>query len=644
MATEVERPKTEHPFFDNNGGLNTRGSLFKTVAGQARVARNCIFSKDGGFRARKGQAKTTTNPAPGAPDSIVSISFRRVVSGAITDKRMVYANDGAIYNHSVDPPASSLSGLTTSGVSPDFIVIHGFVIFCDGVNTPKKFDGTTWTQFGITKPAAAPTLALGGAGSPNGTYRFRVAFGRQTTGIDPGSISSMGTISGTISPVNQIINLSNIPVSADAQVNMRVIYVEIAGEWYEATTINDNVTTTYAYNALDSTTVNTGLPKGRTDRDPPPVTIIYMAVQDGIVFASDGKKLYWSIVDEFESFSQLRRASNAFNTDDGELISGLSPCSGDLAVCKQRSIYIRSGDDVDYTIEKRCDNGVLSHYSLVEFDKGIYYISHDAFRFFDGFNSQPISGNVDNLLYGTQAILHPASARRISGVSLATDQFKAIIWSLPSSGSESPYALVYFWEYETLDTSNPKRTATVGAWTLWDSLNARSFFVEIDSTTQRDRLFEAGNDGNVREMLAVYGDDGVAVNASYRPVDEYFDQPLHSKRLRDATFFIEMEAGIPPPGTPPVVSWYVDGITSGVAINLTFSALVSAATYDSAIYDLDHYAAEGTFHSTVNYGSNPFFTIAPEIAWSVSEAEEDILWLGWVLREMDAGVRPIRRT
>lgn len=98
---------------------------------------------------------------------------------------------------------------------------------------------------GIAAPATAPSAAQGGAGPLEaGDYTYVVTFRNSTTGAESNPSDSV-----TVTVVaNKAVDLSSIPVSANAQVNQRRIYRSIIGStgaYYLVGSINDNVTTTY---------------------------------------------------------------------------------------------------------------------------------------------------------------------------------------------------------------------------------------------------------------------------------------------------------------------------------------------------------------------------------------------------------------
>ena len=66
-----------------------------------------------------------------------------------------------------------------------FVYDRTIVVAYDGVNTPKKsVDGMTWTNFGITPPAAPTLSAVSTTGTLVTTHVYEVAY----TYVDDGVV------------------------------------------------------------------------------------------------------------------------------------------------------------------------------------------------------------------------------------------------------------------------------------------------------------------------------------------------------------------------------------------------------------------------------------------------------------------------
>jgi len=103
----------------------------------------------------------------------------------------------------------------------------------------------------IDYPVATPTVAVGTAGLLTGAYTYRVTFGAQA-GIGLPE-SEVGTVSASVSPSTEKVELTDIPVAVNQNVTARNLYrTEAGGEQHKfLVSILDNVTTTYSDNIED---------------------------------------------------------------------------------------------------------------------------------------------------------------------------------------------------------------------------------------------------------------------------------------------------------------------------------------------------------------------------------------------------------
>lgn len=115
-----------------------------------------------------------------------------------------------------------------------------------------KSGTTTVYRWGIAAPAAAPTLADGGAGAmAAGTYKYFVVFVNGNTGARSNPNANAASITQA---VNRQVSLTNIPTSSDTQVTQREIYRTVANgaRYFRAAVINNNTATTLTDNTVDA--------------------------------------------------------------------------------------------------------------------------------------------------------------------------------------------------------------------------------------------------------------------------------------------------------------------------------------------------------------------------------------------------------
>jgi len=632
MAREQVKTKQPVHYFQNFEGLNTQSNRYGKNGNQALIADNIVLVKRG-FQDRGGQEFIDDGLGI---EIVYGLEFVRTVSGVTTRQKIGFGIDGNVYNYTGAGPVIIYGGLTP-GVIPDVTVARGWMCFVDGLTTPQKYDMTNVYRWGIVAPTTAPTLAAGAAGNPNGTYRFRIAFRRTPVdAIDPGSVSSMGLISAPITVAAQAIDLTAIPVSTDPQVNARDVYVEVGGQWYLAGIIPDNTTTIFTYDERDSTVVL--FEQGRTDRDPPPDALTILAFHKDIVFGSDGRTLAWSALNEFESFSQSQRNSNAFQTDDGTQIIALTSYT-DLAVAKERSIYVRSGDDTSYTISKKItDSGVIARNSVVVKDNILYYLAHDGFRVFDGNMSVIISRNINNLLYGgdNEKIAYSPNIYKVTGIYYSNNNIESMVWTIPTVNNIGTQLYTRTFSYYPGYATKDSLEKTVGSWVTWSALEARFIFKSINAVSLNDNIFTFGQQGELRQLDTGYSDGENPIVCTYRQADQYDSKPVSKKRMRD--IFISVFSVTPPYERTPTCTWYIDGANSGITVPVNFYGF-GDSRFDVSVFDSAHFASEGDLIAHTGCNANPFYTICPSFTWTVGQAEDRILWQGWTMRFLDAGYR-----
>ncbi|MDE2098162.1 MAG: hypothetical protein KGL39_12985 [Patescibacteria group bacterium] len=162
------------------------------------------------------------------------------------------------------PAALTMPSGVTWGQSHEtsFTPYQNWLFATNGNDTPVKIDTSlAMTRWGIVAPGA-PTVATGGAGNLNGTYHYIVTY------FNAFQESSGGTVSAAVSPSNQSVSLSAIPVSTDPQVTGRNIY-RFGGTMQNTQlvgTITDNTTTTFTDNLADTSVTGQTLVQYR---DPP---------------------------------------------------------------------------------------------------------------------------------------------------------------------------------------------------------------------------------------------------------------------------------------------------------------------------------------------------------------------------------------
>lgn len=306
-------------------------------------------------------------------------------AGEINNQFEYILIDGTRY-HLLSGAAGQLGRISTTGVYtsnttslqsgtvPSFSVAQDICFLVNGTDR-KKLRGTTLEEFGIDAPVAAPVIAAGAAGSYSGAYEARVTFYNGNTGTE----SSAGPTSTAVTITSTQIDVSSIPTSGDSQVTARRVYLRntaTMAQFYLATTVNDNVTTTATLTGSDATLITTGPDTDSHDRVP--ATAKYLMWHNNRMFAADDGNLYYSKAELPEAFDA--EAIEPINPEDGQKITGLSAIGDILVIFKERSTWGLFGFGPNEWVLRLISPtvGCTSFRSIVRHGEDIYWWSAEG--------------------------------------------------------------------------------------------------------------------------------------------------------------------------------------------------------------------------------------------------------------------------
>ena len=376
-----------HETLDNWGdGVITSMEGDAVPPGAYIRGKNCALTSRAGGKAlvmkRDGFGTVNATPVTGSSAIIGIYEYRRRSGGTFTHYHLVISDSGRFDTVNPDSGvltnigASTFTSSSTQEYLPSFTTGNNLCFIVNGVDA-KKYDGTTVYGIGIAAPVSAPTLAdNGAAGIPDGTYEAFVTHYNSVTGQE----SSAGPTSSTLTLSTNKIDFSAIPVSGDAQVDTRRIYLRNTGtmsNFYLAVTISDNVTTTSsAYNGADSALVDIG---PDTDENDTPVSgVKFACFHKNRLFLADNINVYYSKLDMAESFDP--DAYETPNPSDGQAITGIVSIFDMLIMFKTNSIYVLVGDNPDTWAIRPIDNtiGCSTFRSIVMTEGKLYWWSEQG--------------------------------------------------------------------------------------------------------------------------------------------------------------------------------------------------------------------------------------------------------------------------
>lgn len=464
--------------FDNwAGGINTSVRPESLPDGTSprgyNTALDYIGSGHASIRKRRGCRTRNVTAISGVPSILGGYDFKLRSGSTYTNYLLLVSDGGRLDQLTSSDTLTTIdaSAFTAGTYYPDFTTANNLCFIVNGQDR-KKFNGTALQNFGITRPTVGTMAAAdGGAGLHSGTYELRVAFGNSSTGHES-SISD--TASATVTITNKALNWTNVPVSADTQVDRRYLYIRNTStmvNFYRAGTISDNSTTTATTSALDANLIT--LAPDTAENDPPPSGVLHIAWHRSRLFVADNTKIYYSKVGLPEAFDP--EAYEQVNPDDGQRITAILSDGEVLIIFKSNSTYVLFGDDPQSWVVRQvhADIGCVSHRSVVGSEQSSFWWSERG-----PIASQDISSGaftaIGQELLGTTigpTNINYAQTELICAAADVTNQ--RIMFAVPEVG-------------QAVNTAILPYNYRVGCWesNRWDPMDVGSLFIAEDSYGQ----------------------------------------------------------------------------------------------------------------------------------------------------------------
>jgi hypothetical protein len=282
-------------------------------------------------------------------------------------------------------------------------------------------DGYVLQRNGIVRPTSVATLAAGAAGSLNGVYNGAVTFRNSVTGQE-----SLAGGTGSVVPVNQQINWSNIPVSPDPQVDRKRLYrTQASGGIFFLVTDIPAATTTYVDDFPDVLISANRTLRLALDTPMPSalrVVTLWPAANrlvgldlghNAVVFSDQG-----DLQEGFLKAESWPTTNQVFvSYDDGDTLIGIASFFDSLLVFKRHSIWRILGTPGSLQVEPvsfhqdRSGFGALSHHSIVMNDNEVVFFGSEGAYLInryqgvqEGFQSYRLSRPIDELYPTLQVV------------------------------------------------------------------------------------------------------------------------------------------------------------------------------------------------------------------------------------------------
>ncbi len=456
---------------------------------------------------RKGITEVNAAPITSSPAVIGQMDFKSYSAPNFTSYHLLVCSNGRLeYRDAATTTAPWDSGDAapfTSSTSPylwpDFTIANNCAFICNGTSGDNKKayieSGSRRTRkWGITRPTVGTMAgAAGAAGLHNGTYELRATFRNTRTGVES---SASDTATATVVVANQQISWTNVPVSADAQVDQRRLWVRnvaTQANFYLAGTIDNNSGTTQTTNIADTSLVTIGPDTAEND---PPVTFSCAEWHQSRMFGAgpdNPATFYYSHLGNPEAFDP--DFFEYANPKDGQRITALHSAHGVLLVFKENSTWVLLGDDPN-SWEIRplfLDVGCVSHRTVLTVDGITYWQAEQGPMSWDGVSARPV--NIALGLIGELTTPSTFNAAQLAGCAAIADQpNQRILFALPEAGNTRSN-IIYPYNY-LLKRWDADR---------WEIIDVASFGV-VDDSTSTPTVFIGAFNGQIFKFWDSYTD------------------------------------------------------------------------------------------------------------------------------------------
>lgn len=358
----------------NSSPRGRNSSLTQLAPGLAEVSR------------RRGAVPALTARLSGEPAIIGQTEF---IKANGTAYHVLVGSDGSLRLRNLDGTSTVIAAAAfTSTDLPSFAVANDLLFIANGTDR-IKFDGTNVRAWGITAPAAGPTLSAAAGGSmAAGVYDVLLTYYASAYGNESGR----GVLSSVTLAAGQKINVSwTFP--ADAQVDYVRVYIRsrtrganfyraVAGATPAAHATHGGYASTTLAAVLDITDAQfaafTTLAPAANANQPPPSGAQSPTWHDSRMFVHDERGLYWTDIESPEGFN-LVDSFEPINPDDGDPLVALASIDEGLLTLKRNSTWLLDGNDPNSWIPRRLSTslGAVNQQSVAVTDNGTYWWDKD---------------------------------------------------------------------------------------------------------------------------------------------------------------------------------------------------------------------------------------------------------------------------
>ncbi|MDX1902093.1 MAG: hypothetical protein SFW66_08875 [Gammaproteobacteria bacterium] len=386
--------------FENLRGINTKKSRTQRLMNESNMALNGYLDTTGSFIKRKGFL--AINPTE------ISTNFNINSIYQFNDEMIVAGSTNELISYDLTTDSETVLSSTITGSFYDFEEFlplkTNYLFLTNGMDYPKKYDGTDLTQLSIDPPSTLPTATASNAGgtlTASSTYLVSITFLRddgsgeiqESNPCKTGSSAPFTTeVSVTLGAADNRIALTNIPTSSDPQVTGRNVYVTRpngsilykAGAGTSASIAN-NTSTTYNITSNVDVLINQEL---EYNHDPAPKCYLIEKYNDRLLLAGDPVypgRVYVSLPNNIWYFPQgILDESDIQYFDIGETVTSIKSYYDLVFIFGDKGgMFIFQGNDPSNFVKSSIKNDqivtALSDRATIVQDNWCYFLSYDGY-------------------------------------------------------------------------------------------------------------------------------------------------------------------------------------------------------------------------------------------------------------------------
>lgn len=302
------------------------------------------------------------------------------------------------------------------------------------------FSGVLWDKV-FSQANGKPSVALGAAGNPDGTYTYRVAFLTEY-----GLVSNGGPASASITATSDKVSLTAVPVSADTQVIARLIYRDQDADavYRFVGTIDDNVTTTFTDDVDDADLGSADLPLAGSSIDSsPPGRMFATVVWNNRIVGIDADDRFRLKIGDLDNPEAARIVDELVLEEN---LIALEPHATGLLIYSTDSTFQVTGDGVNtpFVVERVSSHLGANSYRAVVTIKNVHIVQHEAEVFFVSQPEDPWLLNKHRLDHFRDDI---TASTRSDGFMVHDRSRNRVLFF--NKGSGGTYSQLDVWQYGT---------------------------------------------------------------------------------------------------------------------------------------------------------------------------------------------------